>query len=180
MLKTLKTLDYYVVDFKVCDTKQFAVPQSRSRVYLLAIAAEVCRDGTVLQCHNPRILWICTSFCGKMWWDLRNWNPKYERLLGQKLWTKGYVLDVGASEGFQSVMTNCCPCLTKTRLGQDGDYIPKLPRLLTSEAASLQGLPSQVLHAMQSAASEHGLPTRTIEKSLGGAMSINVVAIVLS
>ena len=179
VLKTLKTLDY-VVDFKVCDTKQFAVPQSRSRVYLLAIAAEVCRDGTVAepQPKNPVDLhfFLRKDVAGSEKLEL----PKYERLLGQKLWTKGYVLDVGASEGFQSVMTNCCPCLTKTRLGQDGYYIPKLRRrLLTSEAASLQGLPSQVLNAMQSAAIEHDLPSRTIEKSLGDAMSINVLASVV-
>lgn len=114
VLKTLKTLDY-VVDFKVCDTKQFAVPQSRSRVYLLAIAAEVCRDGTVAvpQPKNPVDLhfFLRKDVAGSEKLEL----PKYERLLGQKLWTKGYVLDVGASEGFQSVMTNCCPCLTKAR-----------------------------------------------------------------
>ena len=106
--------------------------------------------------------------------------PKYELLLGEKMWTKGYILDVGSSERFQSVMTNCSPCLTKTRLSQDGYYIPKLRRrLLTLEAASLQGLPAQILNAMQGAAAIHRMPARTVEGSIGDTMSINVLATVV-
>lgn len=93
------------------------------------------------------------------------------------MWSKGYILDVGSSEKFQSVMTNASPCLTKTRLQQDGYYIPKLRRrLLLEEAAALQGLPFQVVQAMCQAAESHGLSQQTIAGSIGDAMSINVLA----
>ena len=179
LLKILKQLDY-VLDYKVCNTRDFGVPQSRQRVYLLAVAREICRDGHVAvpQPEN-RVdlhLFLRKDVLGSETLDL----PKYEKLLGEKMWVKGYILDVGASPQFQSVISNCCPCLTKTRLGQQGYYIPKLRRrLLTSEAGALQGLPSKVLHAMEVAAAEKFLPAKTIDKSIGDAMSINVLATVV-
>ena len=58
--------------------------------------------------------------------------PRYEELLGSKMWRKGYILDVGSSEKFQAAMTNCAPCLTHTRLGQGGYYIPKTEAALAA------------------------------------------------
>ena len=49
---------------------------------------------------------------------------------------------------------------------------------LLEEAAALQGVPKKVVRAMQRAAEEHKLPARTVDASLGDAMS-NVLASVL-
>jgi len=179
ILKILNKLDY-VFDHQVLSTQDFAIPQSRPRVYILAVAKEICA-GTVklpekrsekVDLHH----FIQKDKTGSEVLQL----PRYEELLGSKMWRKGYILDVGSSEKFQAAMTNCAPCLTHTRLGQGGYYIPKLRRrLLLEEAGALQGVPKKVVRAMQRAAEEHKLPARTVDASLGDAMSINVLASVL-
>jgi site-specific DNA-cytosine methylase len=73
ILKTLRSLNYDFV-YKVMNTRELAVPQSRPRVYLLAVVQEVGQGTLAL----PEKL------------------PKYEQLLGKQLWLKGFVLDVGA------------------------------------------------------------------------------------
>ena len=100
--------------------------------------------------------------------------PKYEEKLGTDMWTRGYVLDVAASPRYQHVLKNCCPCLTKTRCKQDGYYIPKLKRRLTSfEIACLQGLPRQVAGSTLAAAED--MPKRAFVEAAGDAMSVNVL-----
>ena len=77
-------------------------------------------------------------------------------------------------------MPNLSPCLTKSRLKAAGYYIPKLRRRLTlAEAAQLQGVPPQILQAMEEAAKLHRLPKRSVDESLGDAMSVNVLMSVL-
>ena len=62
-------------------------------------------------------------------------------------------------------------------LGTRRILYPKLRRrLLLEEAGALQGVPKKVVRAMQRAAEEHKLPARTVDASLGDAMSINVLA----
>ena len=179
ILKILNQLEY-VVDHQVLSTQDFAIPQSRPRVYILAVAKEICKGTMKLPEKRSEKVdlhhFIDKDKTGSEVLRL----PKYEGLLGSKMWRKGYILDVGSSEKFQAVMTNCAPCLTHTRLGQGGYYIPKLRRrLLLEEAAALQGVPKKVVRAMQRAAEEHKLPARTVDASLGDAMSINVLASVL-
>ena len=96
------------------------------------------------------------------------------------MWAKGYILDVDASESFQTVMTNVSPCLTRTRLKNRGFYIPKLQRrLLPSEAARLQGVPQPVWRAMQAAAREEGLSENIAAAALGDAMALNCLMLCL-
>ena len=180
ILKILRQLEY-VVDHQVLSTQDFAIPQSRPRVYVLAVAKELCTGIVKLPEKRSQKInlhhFIQKDKTGTEVLHL----PKYEGLLGSKMWSKGYILDVGSSEKFQSVMTNCSPCLTYTRLAQGGYYIPKLRRrLLLEEAAALQGVPKKVVGAMQRAAEEHKLPARAVDASLGDAMSINVLASVLA
>jgi len=66
--------ELYDFVYKVMNTRELAVPQSRPRVYLLAVVQEVGQGTLAL----PEKL------------------PKYEQLLGKQLWLKGFVLDVGA------------------------------------------------------------------------------------
>ena len=104
--------------------------------------------------------------------------PNYERRLGSNMWTQGYVLDVQASAKFQSILRNCCPCLTKTRCKQHGFYIPKLLRRLNDfEMAKLQGLPSAVTNALMAAAQD--LLAGSFGAAVGDAMSINVLQTML-
>ena len=179
VLKILKELEYEI-DFQTLDARNFAVPQPRPRVYLLAVAKEICCGEVALpESRQDRVdlhWFLCKTVMGTETLQLPN-SSKYESLLGEKMRSKGYILDVGSSEKFQSVMTNASPCLTKTRLQQDGYYIPKLRRrLLLEEAAALQGLPFQVVQAMCQATESHGLSQQTIAGSIGDAMSINVLA----
>eukprot|EP00435_Cladocopium_sp_Y103_P024581 s647_g6.t1 len=179
VLKILKQLDY-VVDFQALDTRNYGVPQSRPRVYVLAVAKEICSGDVALPSQRPDQVDLHWFLCKNVMGAEKLHLPKYERILGDKMWSKGYILDVGSSERFQSVMSNVCPCLTKTRLQQQGYYIPKLRRrLLLQEAAALQGLPSQVLEAMSRAGEIHGMSEQTIAASIGDAMSINVLAQVI-
>ena len=101
--------------------------------------------------------------------------PKYEQILSQDLWTRGYVLDVAASKRFQNVLHNACPCLTKIRCKQDGYYCPKLRRRLTSmEIGRLQGLPKTIITAMLRESNNLSLPKRSFEEAVRDAMNVNV------
>ena len=117
ILKILNQLEY-VVDHQVLSTQDFAIPQSRPRVYILAVAKEICKGTMKLPEKRSEKVdlhhFIDKDKTGSEVLRL----PKYEGLLGSKMWRKGYILDVGSSEKFQAVMTNCAPCLTHTRLGQ--------------------------------------------------------------
>ena len=88
-LKILSKLDY-VFDHQVLSTQDFAIPQSRPRVYILAVAKEICA-GTVklpekrsekVDLHH----FIQKDKTGSEVLQL----PRYEELLGSKMWRKGY------------------------------------------------------------------------------------------
>ena len=162
------------------NTKQFTIPHSRSRMYLIAVA----RESLVHELSFPPArsehadlhFFLEKDKVGTEVLSL----PFYEEKLGNRLFQKGYILDVGSSQRFQSVMPNLSPCLTKSRLKAAGYYIPKLRRRLTlAEAAQLQGVPPQILQAMEEAAKLHRLPKRSVDESLGDAMSVNVLMSVL-
>lgn len=177
--KILETLEYEF-KFAKLNTKDFGVPQSRPRMYLIAVAKEVLASPLTLP--SPRSdqvdlhHFLEKEKVGQEVLDL----PRYQELLGNRMWTKGYVLDVGSSAKFQNVSVNVSPCLTKTRLKQGAYYIPKLKRrLLCSEAGRLQGLPAAVIQAMEAVATTKSLPARTVDEAIGDAMSINVLTLVL-
>lgn len=179
VLKTLKSLEYDYV-YKVMNTREHGVPQSRPRVYLLAVAKEV-GQGTLSLPEKRTVPVDLHHFLRK---DIVGSEilklPKYEQLLGPQLWQKGFVLDVGASPRWQHVVRNAAPCLIRTRMEQQGYYIPKLRRrLLPEEAAALQAVPSRVFLAMTAAAQEHDIPLSAVAASLGDAMSVNILASVL-
>eukprot|EP00435_Cladocopium_sp_Y103_P045552 s89_g13.t1 len=180
ILKVLGLLEYSVA-YKVLNTRHYGVPHSRPRVYVLAVAAE-CLKGQKLEMPQPREqkpdlhTFLDKDTVGSEILSL----PEYEKKLGPKMFTKGYVLDVCSSPRYQHALTNCCPCLTFTRCKEFGYYIPKLRRRLNShECARLQGVPSAVLAAMLACCEKEGLPAGTVEASLGDAMSLNVLMLVL-
>ena len=167
----------YKYDFKVLSPKQFSVPQSRPRVYLAAVAEESVVVKAALDPPLPRD--TCTDLHHFIDKDVFGSEtlalPVYEEKLGKQVWEKGYILDVGASDTFQHPLRNLSPCLTRTRLGQQGYYVPKLRhRLLLSEAARLQSVPRKVLDKML----ETG-PERAVASAIGDAMSLCVLMTVL-
>lgn len=177
--KVLQNLDYEFT-FKVVNTKDFGIPQSRPRLYVLAVCKESLVNPIefpVPRLDKPDLHWfIDKAIRGTEKLEL----PKYERLLGPQMWSQGYILDVQASEKFQHPLRNCAPCLTKTRCKNHGYYIPKLLRRLSAvEMGRLQGLPLEVSNALTAAVAEHGLADRAFEEAVGDAMSINVLQTLL-
>ena len=177
VLKILSKLDYTFVH-GVVNTRSFGIPQSRPRVYLMAICSESVVQSLAMpspRADQPDL----HTFLQK---DLKGTEklslPFYEKELGKSLWTHGYVLDVESSETFQSVLRNCAPCLTKTRCKQSGYYIPKLLRRLTGhEMGKLQGLPQPVMEALMAAGRD--LSKGAFQEAVGDAMSINVLQTML-
>ena len=177
--KILTQLDYQI-KFKVMNCKDYGVPQSRPRVYVLAVASESLVQEFFLpdgrKDHTDLHWFLDKNDIGSEVLSL----PYYEAQLGQKYMTKGYVLDIGASKTFQSVSKNVCPCLTKSRLKSMGYYIPKLKRRLkVLEAARFQSVPPQVLKSMVQSAEEEKLPKNSVPEAIGDAMSLNVLSLVL-
>ena len=181
VLKTLKRLGYSTC-FAKLNAKDYGSAQSRPRVYLQAICKESVVSGEALSMPEPRAeqpdlhTYLEKGLVGDEILSL----PKYEEKLGKEMWSKGFILDVGSSSGWQHVMRNLCPCLTKSRLASAGFYIPKLKRrLLLTEAARLQGLPKQVVTAMSREAEKRKWPQHTVEGAIGDGMTINVVGLVI-
>lgn len=178
LLKILRLLEYEVVYSKL-NTRYMGIPQSRERLYVLAVCRESLRHQLTVpenrSSHPDLHTFLDKDIVGSEVLPL----PKYEHILGQDLWTKGYVVDVQASEKFQAVLHNAAPCLTKTRCKQNGFYCPKLRRRLTSmEIGKLQGLPKSIITAMLRE-SKTSLPKRSFEEAVGDAMSVNVLQTML-
>eukprot|EP00438_Fugacium_kawagutii_P009150 Skav206191 [mRNA] locus=scaffold1844:172956:175884:- [translate_table: standard] len=159
-------------------SRYLGIPQSRPRVYLLAVSQETVAHPLVMPerraSHPDLHTFLDKTSVGTEVLKL----PKYEQQLGPKLWSYGYIVDVAASLRYQHALTNCCPCLTKTRCQQHGYYIPKLRRRLSvDEMSRLQGLPSTVTAGLREVADASG--SRWVEEGVGDGMSINVLQTML-
>ena len=176
--KCLKTCGYKVF-MKVLNTKEHGVPQSRPRVYIVAIHEKVLRHkfkfpksfkgskkdlGQVLE----------REVKGDELIDISNYEQKHP---GKNLWHRPLVLDVQSSKGFQHCHFHSAPCLTFSRLGhlKSGYYIPVLRRRLSNfEAGRLQGLPDNLLRKL---IDRH--EASNLGSALGDGMSINVLSKVI-
>ena len=116
ILKILGKLNYSV-DYKVMNTKSFGLPQSRPRVYVVAVAVETVRQQVNLKLPTARSDRIdLHTFLDKSKVGSEVLNlPHYHEKLGDAMWRKGYILDIGASPKFQHPMFNVSPCLTYTQ-----------------------------------------------------------------
>ena len=174
--KILTRLNYAFV-WKVLSPKHFAVPQSRPRTYVVAVARESLRTRELtLPAERPHCSdlhhFLDKTVVGSEKLDL----PVYEEKLGSQMWERGWVLDVGSSPSFQHPLKNLCPCLTKTRQQQGGYYVTRLRRrLLVEEAGRLQSVPQQVLKQMVQAANDANLRQRAVDAALGDGMSVAVL-----
>ena len=178
--KIFHLLQYDMVH-QVISPKHVSVPQSRDRLYLCAVAQESKKRK--LSMPQPRSsctdlhFFIDKAVRGEEMLSL----PIYEEKLGQKMWEKLFILDVGSSLTWQHPLKNLSPCLTKARLQGNGFYLPKLRRRLRlAEAARLQSVPQEVAMSMRRKAERRGLKARTVEAALGDAMSIAVLMTALT
>ena len=188
-LKILKLLQYRV-EFGILNTRDFAIPQSRPRLYVIAIARECLKGSFGLpkpRTSMPKLQSFLECSVRGDKGDPDHPKPetlrKYIADFGEDVLFSSecnFVLDVGSSPQFQSVRPGVCPCLTKTRLSGRGFYVPGLKRrLLAFEAGRLQGVPTSVLKAMHKAAKAEELPSSAVRAALGDAMSVNVLASVM-
>ena len=168
----------YKVFLKALNSKEFGLPQSRPRVYIVAIQ----EDSMKKKFCWPKS-WKLPKGSLKKFLDISDRSdevvpiPNYEAKYGQDVWQKGYILDVDSSERFQSAQLGVCPCLTRSRLGSStcGYYIPKLRRRLNVvEAGRLQGVPKKITKILVAATSD-----QQVRKALGDGMSINVLGKVI-
>ena len=183
MKKTFAALKYKVY-MKVLNSKEHGVPNSRSRVYFVAL-----RSAAKAQVHFrfPKPLPQCSKLVhfldvsekGEEKLDLASYEEKY----GKGIWTENIVLDVGSSAKWQSkTRDDVCPCLTRGRCLQKGYYLPRqLRRLSGVECARLQGVPTQLYGAMvaflrrKSKHSTEEAAEKQVMGALGDSMSINVL-----
>ena len=176
----------YRVWKKLLTTKAFGIPQSRVRIYIVAIRTdclmnkfrwpkEMRLSKNALKRHlNVNHCGGGTPATGGRTPDLSAFEQKYGK---KEIWTGPYILDVGSSPGWQSAKRGVCPCLTRSRLGANpcGYFIPKLNRRLSTwEAAGLQGFPYALVQSLIDATSE-----QQVRQALGDSMSVNVLSKVM-
>ena len=178
--KILRTLDYEV-KCAVLSPKQFAVPQSRPRVYLAAVARESLQG----ELEMPASRDDCSDFTG---FSIRKSVEQkgctfliMKKKFWKSMWERGWVLDVGSSQAFRHPMKNLCPCLTKSCCKADGYYVPKLRRRLSLiEKGRFQSVPRQLIQKMQERADSENFPTREVDAAIGDAMSLAVLMSVMA
>ena len=166
----------YTLRLKLHSTLDYGIPQSRQRVYIVALL----KDAIVTRFHWPKKVEFKKKWLKEFLDTHLRGEPgqrcnieNYVRKYGDRVRQGPYVLDVGSSEAFQSAKKYVVPCLTRSRLKgkQTGFFVPKLDRRLTvREAGRLQGWPEQMLNSLLKSFDES-----TVGASLRDAMSINVL-----
>lgn len=189
MITTLESL-HYSVKWKVLNTRNHGIPQSRPRFYLVAILSELLHEGD-----------------GDNWFDFppdipaesihkfmdkndeqREQPPKTttcsEALKAglEKLKQKNVdasrdpcFIDVNATPAWSSAMVGVCPCLTSTRCTQGGHFYTSGQGMLAlTEMQRLQGIPDGRFDAHRAKVRPTDLAFAT-----GNAMSVNVLMRIL-
>ena len=184
---TLVNLNYKVW-WKVLTTKDFDIPQSRPRVYIVAVRQDSLKnDFTWPEAVDPAVMVEDlmeesgsqdrrqkSEICESAQRRLRN-ALKSIREDGGEPSKEWWFIDVDATDKYVYWMHDTCPCLTKSR-GQHGFYVTKLKgMMIPTEIAKLQGYDPSVLRMNDS-----GISRSAWGKVLGDAMSLNVLQRVLS
>ena len=168
----------YKVYMKVLNTQDYGVPQSRPRVYVVAVQEKYVQKkfrwpAPVKHSKNALRHFLDTQRSGKEVADLSMYTEKF----GQDVLRQNCILDVACSARWASFKAGVCPCLTRSRLKLDPIpfYIPRLSRRLhLGEAARLQGVPRVVAKKLTK-----GTSRKILGSGLGDGMSINVLSKVL-
>ena len=122
LINILKDLGY-AVEWRILDTRDHGVPQSRPRVYIVAIRARHIEQSFSF----PSALRRCTVLENYLHVDdvasaacpttkcFKAAMAKAEAKYGKKVEERFVVVDVSASEKYASAVLDCCPCITKSR-----------------------------------------------------------------
>ena len=176
----------YISSRQTLNTKHHGVPQSRPRMFFVAIHKSRLGKAFVFPTEIPcpdLHHFLQKDICGDVVLDL----PQYEPLVPkEQLFGLGYIVDAGCSAKFANVRKNCSPCLIRSRCLQRKYYIPKLRRfLLPQEISRLQGF-LQELHVRLVEALARKFPKRGQDRienlvagAMGDSMSCNVLMRVL-
>ncbi|MCP4242477.1 MAG: DNA cytosine methyltransferase [bacterium] len=188
LLRMLREMDY-VTSWKVLNTKDHGLPQSRARVYVVAIR----RDVLVHPFRFPSRVKLRTSLA-----DIMGGRPSASRrspleglntlAAGHVKWAREYlkrkginpdeqpgVVDIGACKKLRACMVGISPCLTCGRAAAQRLYVTSYRRVLTmEEMMQLQGVaPARVDWA------KIGTSKTKAGHIIGNAMSVNVLERVL-
>eukprot|EP00439_Symbiodinium_sp_Y106_P017020 s6937_g2.t1 len=172
--ETLASLGYKVY-CKTLNTMHYGIPQSRPRVFIVAVQEKYKKHKFRWPApieHSKKALgfFLDTQTVGDDdTVDLFKFTSKF----GEDVYRKSCVLDVGCSARWANFKAGVAPCLTKSRLNKDplDFYIPRLRRRLNlGEAARLQGLPRALAKTLV-----RGTSKKIFGSAVGDGMSVNVL-----
>ena len=182
----------YCVTWDIVNTAHHGIPQSKPRLFIVAIRADACARTFKF----PKKLNVVPSV------DLflkrgkpHHGEPQLEplRLLPdndtarrnmsiatESLAAKGIdpakvstFVDVFASSTFANCKARVCPCITASRSKAGGFYVTTLKRMTYyRELGGLQGFPMKTLHKLLTC---HRVKKNTIGHAIGNAISVNVL-----
>lgn len=171
----------YKVHWRILNTKDQGIPQSRPRFYLVAIEGKSCRRSFEFppSVDPEPIENFLEKDIGHKRRPSNTATTKRALKVGKnKLKAKGIdsskvhaFIDVGATPEWSSTMVGCSPCLTSTRCRQGGHYSTVAKRMMTlKEMMRLQGIPDHRFNHKRAGVKEDDLLF-----AVGNAMSTNVL-----
>ena len=188
MLSTLRSEGQYLVSWRVRNTADYGIPQIRPRLYIIGMRCSALPGGKMgfkwpqkRECVQLSSLLdpscVMREQPGRGTVGDKNLK-QLKKALAQGGVTKAsgpIALDIFPTKG--RAVVGKVPCLTRTRAGSGGYYSTTTGGLLTThEMLRLQGLPENFGHT----ASQVGISQRQLRQMIGNAMSVNVLALVLS
>ena len=183
----------YIVDWRLLDTKYFNIPQSRPRVWIVAVRADSLQHA--LEWPRPRAT-PCDSIdallgprpslhvLAKALPPPTSANSRLNverglitvRSRGFDPFRDTHVMEVDNSQAFGgTIMRGCSPCLTRARARAGGHWVTtRGRRLSTAEMLKLQFMQPERLHVPE------GVPLSEFHAMIGNSMSVNIVEALLS
>ena len=178
----------YEVTWKVMNTKDYGLPQSRPRVFVVGV-----RRSRMVRCFKWPKKVKCTSIENILGPRSRKLatHPNLSNFTAtqvanftaglNKIIAKGgdpisetWFIDLNSSPSRRHVVKDICPCLTKSRAVCKGYYVSNRGRFMnTSEMLALQGVPRDRL-IRPTFVREH-----KFDASIGNAVSIPVLRVLL-
>jgi hypothetical protein len=177
----------YKVYWKVVTTKDFGIPHSRPRVYIIGIRRDSLKTEFVWPCPHTTTV-SCKDLLQpgnkdrKFKEDLAaGQRSRLEKALtyiaagGDDPYKNYWFIDIDSSEDFMHWHKDCCPCITKSR-GTHGFYVTKLHAMMAlEEIMAFSGYSAAQLRWRES-----GISRRAWGQALGDSMSLNVLSCILS
>lgn len=174
----------YDVEWRFMDSIDHKLPQTRKRLYVVALKRSAVKAKFEWPCTLPKVkarsfldkpvkeapaqLPSSDNGCRKLFTALSKIEASGED------WRKeDYMIDIDASPRFGvSIKKGHCGCLTRTRSGNGGFFITsRLRKMTLRELHRFQGFPAVLKHSSAT--------PRQLRLALGNAWSVNVAARVL-